>query len=89
MLDFYFDSEILSKSSCVDIPQQNDRVERRHRHALNVTKALCFQENFSIKLSRENVLTVAYFINETPTGLLKGKTTSKMLFHHEPSYDFI
>jgi len=86
---FYHENGILHESSCVDTPQQNERVERKHRHILNVARALRFQANLLICFWGECVLTTTYLINQTPTKLLKGKSPYEVLFNKSPSYNEI
>ena len=49
MKDFYNSKEILHETRWVDAPQQNEVVERKHEHLLNVAHALCFQASLPIK----------------------------------------
>ena len=49
MQNFYHEHGILREGSCVETPHQNGRVERKHRHLLNVARALRFQANLPIQ----------------------------------------
>lgn len=84
---FYADNGILHQTSCVDTPQQNGRAERKHRHILNVARALKIQASLPIKFWGECVLTAAVLINYTPSRLLSGKSPYEVLFGRQPNYD--
>lgn len=87
-LKSFFEHEgILHQTSCVYTPQQNGRVERKHRHILNVARSLMFQASLPISFWGECVLTAAHLINRTPSTLLNGKTPYEFLYSSAPHFD--
>ena len=68
-------------------PQQNGRVERKHRHLLELSRALRFQAHLALRFWGDCVLTTAYIINMLPTPLLNYKTPYELLLGHPPTYD--
>lgn len=88
VLKSYFRQEgILHQTSSVDTPQQNGRVERKHRHILNVARACLFQANLPVTFWGQSILTAAHLINRTPTKLLNGLTPYELLHGSPPKHD--
>ncbi|KAJ0627129.1 putative RNA-directed DNA polymerase [Helianthus annuus] len=80
---------IVHQTSCAYTPQQNGIVERKHRHLLNVTRALLFESNLPIRFWHECVLTAAYLINRTPSSVLAGKTPYELVYKFKPFLDHL
>ncbi|KAG7577529.1 Integrase catalytic core [Arabidopsis thaliana x Arabidopsis arenosa] len=86
---FFAEQGIIHETSCVGTPQQNGRVERKHRHILNVARALRFQAHLPVEFWSYCALTAAYLINRTPTPLLKGKTPYELIYNRPPPMNHI
>lgn len=87
MKDYFVANGILFQTSCVGMPQQTGRVERKHKHILSVARALCFHGGLPISFWRECVLAAAHLINRTPSSVLLNKTPYELLFGCAPSFD--
>ena len=83
---FYTSDGILHQLSCVETPQQNAVVERKHQHLLNVARALRFHANLPLKFWWDCVLIATYLINRFPRPLLGNLTPYQKLLGHPPSY---
>lgn len=84
--NYFLQKGILHETSCVGTPQQNGRAERKHRHILNVARALLFQAHLPIYFWGESILTAGYLINRTPSPLLHGKTPYEVIHGVGPSF---
>ena len=87
--DFFHSNGILYQLACVDTPQQNAIVERKHQHILNVTRTFIFQSNVPLFFWGDCVLTTVHLINRVPSKSLGNKSPYEMLFHSPPSYDHL
>ncbi|XP_074283739.1 uncharacterized protein LOC141608274 [Silene latifolia] len=78
---------IIHQTSIAGTPQQNARVERKHRHLLDTARALKIQSNVPLKFWGECLLTATYLINKMPVAKLDWKCPHEILFGELPSYD--
>ncbi|KAM1650348.1 hypothetical protein ACFXTN_003066 [Malus domestica] len=89
LASFYASKGIIHQSSCVNTPQQNGVGECKHRHLLNMARALLFQAYLPKCFWGDAILAATYLINRTPTLLLQGKTPYEKLFHKTPNYSHL
>jgi len=76
----------LHQFSCVERSKQNSLVERKHKHLLNVARALYFLSKVSISFWGDCVTIATFLINRTPSPLLKHNSPFNNLFKKEPDY---
>ena len=86
MHDFFNSKGIIHQTSCLETPEQNGVVERKHQHLLNVTRTLIFQSKIFTCFWSYALTHVAFFINITPTRLLKNCTPHEKLYGN--AYDY-
>ena len=84
--DFFSKTGTLHQFSCVQCPEQNSVLERKHQHLLNVARALYFQSRVPIKFWAECVLTAAFLINRVPSPVVKHKTPYELIHNKLVDY---
>jgi len=77
--DYFASKGIIYQTTCVETPEQNGIVERKHQHILNVTRALLFQSKLLAIFWCFVVQHVVFLINCIPTPLLNNVTPYEKL----------
>jgi hypothetical protein len=85
MGDFLSSKGIIHQKSCVETPQQNGIVERKHQHILNVARSLSFHSNLPLTMWNFSVQHAVHIINRLPSPLLNLKCPYELLYKQPPS----
>ncbi|GJT67254.1 retrovirus-related pol polyprotein from transposon TNT 1-94 [Tanacetum coccineum] len=76
-------------TSDVDNPQQNRRVEKKHRHILDTARALKFHAKLLLKFWGDRVTTATYLINRMPSSVIGNVTPSEIPLQQKLIYDHL
>jgi len=79
MHEFFASKGIIHQTTCIETPEQNGIVERKHQHLLNVTRALLFQSNLPVVFWCFAIQHATFLINYMPTLLLNNATPYERL----------
>ncbi|GJX00624.1 cysteine-rich receptor-like protein kinase 8 [Tanacetum coccineum] len=80
---------IVHQTSCVDRPQQNGRVERKHRYILDTARALRFHSKLPLKFWGDCVTIATYLINMLPSSVIGNVTPYEVLLKKKPTYEHL
>ncbi|KAL4360831.1 hypothetical protein GQ457_04G009560 [Hibiscus cannabinus] len=83
--NFFASHGVIHQSSCIHTPQQNGVAERKHRHLLEVARALRFHSKLPLKFWGECIRTACYLINRLPTSILSWKSPYEVFYNKTPN----
>lgn len=74
------------KHPCPHIHHQNGKIERKHRHIVDIRLTLLAQSNLPLKFWWNAFYTAVFLINRLPTPVLNNVSPDYKLFHDKPDY---
>lgn len=81
---FYASKGIIHQTTCVEFPQQNGRVERKHQHLLYVGRVLLFHFKLPKAFWSYAISHATFIINRVPTPVLQNGSPYQLLHSHTP-----
>jgi len=84
-IQLFHDLGILHQSSCPHTPQQNGVVERKHRHILNIARAIRFQSQLPIRYWGYCIKAALYLMNRLPSSTIANKSPYELLHSKIPT----
>jgi len=87
MTNLFINKGIIHQTSCVNTPQQNSVVERKHGHLLNVARVIMIQSHLPKIYWSYSVIHTAHIINMLPTPVLNEFSPHEMLYKTSPDFN--
>ncbi|KAK9723639.1 hypothetical protein RND81_05G014800 [Saponaria officinalis] len=86
-LELFASRGIIHQKSVPGVPQQNGRVERKHRHLVETAKAIMINAGLPKRFWGECLLGATYIINKLPSSVLDWKVPAALLLQKPVAYD--
>ncbi|KAJ9542144.1 hypothetical protein OSB04_028650 [Centaurea solstitialis] len=83
------DNGTFHRVSCPYTPQQNARVERKHRHIVETGLAMLFHAHVPPAYWVHAFSSAIYLINRLLTSVLKNKSPFELVYNRAPTYDHL
>jgi len=80
---FYDSHDIIHQTSCIETPQQNSVVQRKHQHILNVARSIMFHSNLPKQFWSYVVCHAIFIINLLPSTAIQFKIPYELLFRQK------
>jgi hypothetical protein len=88
-LHFFTSLGILHRRSCPQTSEQNNFIERRHRHVVETGVTLLAQSHLPRRFWHYAFETAVYLINRLPSRVSSNKSPFQQLFNRRPDYSFL
>ena len=87
--ELYDKFDIMHQTSCVETPQQNVVVERKHQHILNIARSIMFHSNMPKQYWSYVVCHAIFIINHIPSATMQFQIAYELLDKQKPNISFL